>query len=215
MVWKDVEGVLSKDMATVGEYLHTCKLKLSTTKTVLTAFHLNNKEAKFELKVKWNNETQPLCSELKYFAVKLDRSLTYCRHLKSLHKILTSREAKYIIDIKARFPCCVWLSAPFSFLLLRWKTADTVFVVLNFNFPGQEVFTYGVRLPCLFVSPLPLLVSFHQHAQLLGRWRMHTFWRRWLAGQKCRYWREGVPGWIPVGRHSWSVVTCSVRRCRW
>ena len=29
--WQVVEGVLSKDMATVGEYLQTWKLKLSTT----------------------------------------------------------------------------------------------------------------------------------------------------------------------------------------
>ena len=55
--WKAVEGVLMKDMATAGEYLQAWKLKLSTTKTVWAAFHLNNKEAKRELKVKYNNET--------------------------------------------------------------------------------------------------------------------------------------------------------------
>jgi len=60
--WQAVEGVLNKDMATVGEYLQTCKLKLSTTKTVSAAFHLNNKEAKRELKVNFNNETLPFCS---------------------------------------------------------------------------------------------------------------------------------------------------------
>ena len=32
--WQAVEGVLTKDMATVGEYLQTWKLKLSTTRTV-------------------------------------------------------------------------------------------------------------------------------------------------------------------------------------
>jgi len=41
--WQAVEGVLSKDMATVGESLQTWKLKLSTTKLVLPAFHLNRK----------------------------------------------------------------------------------------------------------------------------------------------------------------------------
>jgi len=45
------------------EYLQTWKIKLSTTKTVSAAFHLNNKEAKRELKVKHNNETLPFCSE--------------------------------------------------------------------------------------------------------------------------------------------------------
>jgi len=53
--WLAVEGVLSKDMATLGEYLQTCKLKLSTTKTVSAVFHLNNKKAKRELKVNFNN----------------------------------------------------------------------------------------------------------------------------------------------------------------
>jgi len=37
-----VEGVLTKDTATVNDYLQTWKLKLSTTKLVSAAFHLNN-----------------------------------------------------------------------------------------------------------------------------------------------------------------------------
>jgi len=57
--WKAVEGVLTKDMATLGEYLQTWKLKLSTIKMVSTAFHLNNKETKRELKVKYNNASRP------------------------------------------------------------------------------------------------------------------------------------------------------------
>jgi len=57
------------------------------------AFHLNNKEAKRELKVNFNNETLPFCSEPKDLGVTLDRSLTYRRHLESLRKKLTSRIA--------------------------------------------------------------------------------------------------------------------------
>jgi len=52
--WLAVEGALSKDMATPGEYLQTWKLKLSTTKTVSAVFHLN-KEAKRELKLQQRN----------------------------------------------------------------------------------------------------------------------------------------------------------------
>jgi len=44
--WQAVEGVLSKDMATVGEYLQTWKLKLSTTKTVSEAFHPTTRKLK-------------------------------------------------------------------------------------------------------------------------------------------------------------------------
>ena len=54
--WQAVEGVLSKDMTTLSEYLQTWKLKFSTTKTMSAAFHLNNKEAKRGLEVKYNNE---------------------------------------------------------------------------------------------------------------------------------------------------------------
>ena len=57
--WQAVEGVLSKDTATVGGYLQTWKVKLSTIETVSAIFHLNNKEAKLELKVNFNNETLP------------------------------------------------------------------------------------------------------------------------------------------------------------
>ena len=49
--WKDLEGSLSQDMSTLSAYLQTWRLKLSHTKTVTAAFHLNNREAKHELKV--------------------------------------------------------------------------------------------------------------------------------------------------------------------
>jgi len=88
-------------MATLGEYLETWKLKLSTTKTVSEVFHLNNKEAKRELKVKFNKET--FCSEPKYLGVTLDRSLTYRRHLESLRKKITSRVA-----LLRRLTGCGW-----------------------------------------------------------------------------------------------------------
>ena len=88
-----MEGALSNDIATLGEYLKTWKLKLSTTKMVSAVVHLNNKEVKRELKVNFNNETLLFCSEPKYLGVTLDRSLTYRRHLESLRKKLTSRIA--------------------------------------------------------------------------------------------------------------------------
>ena len=40
--WKDLKGILSQDMSTLSAYLQTWRLKLSHTKTVTTAFHLNN-----------------------------------------------------------------------------------------------------------------------------------------------------------------------------
>jgi len=46
-------------------------------KNVSAAFHLKNKEAKRELKVNYNNEILPFCSDPKYLGVTLDRSFTY------------------------------------------------------------------------------------------------------------------------------------------
>jgi len=70
--WQAVEGVLSKDMATIGEDLQTWKIKISTRKTVSAVFHLNNKEAKqrltfskHELKVNYNNKISPFCPKPK------------------------------------------------------------------------------------------------------------------------------------------------------
>jgi len=62
-------------MATLCEYLQTWKLKLSTTKAVL-AVYLNKKEAKRELKVNYNSEILPFCSEPAYLGLTLDRTLT-------------------------------------------------------------------------------------------------------------------------------------------
>ena len=89
--WKDLEGTLSQDMSTLSAYLQTWRLKLSHTKTVTAAFHLNNREAKRELKVYNNGRLLPFCPTPTYLGVKLDRSLTFCHHLVALRKKLSSR----------------------------------------------------------------------------------------------------------------------------
>ena len=60
--WKDLEGTSNQDMSTLSAYLQTWKLQLSHTKTVTAAFHLNNQEAKHELKVYNNGRLLPLLS---------------------------------------------------------------------------------------------------------------------------------------------------------
>ena len=72
--WKDLEGSLSQDMSTLLSYLQTWRLKLSHTKTVTAAFHLNKREAKRELKVYNNGRLLLFCSNPTYLGVKLDRS---------------------------------------------------------------------------------------------------------------------------------------------
>ena len=88
---KDLEVTLSQDMSTLSAYLQTWTLKLSHTKTVTAAFHLNNREAKRELKVYNNSGLLPFCPTPTYLGVKLDRLLTFRHHLVALHKKLSSR----------------------------------------------------------------------------------------------------------------------------
>ena len=91
--WKDLEGVLSQDMTTISTYLQTWRLQLCHTKTVTTAFHLNNRDAKRELNVYNNGKRLPFCSVPTYLGVELDRSLTFRHHLEALRKKLTTRVA--------------------------------------------------------------------------------------------------------------------------
>ena len=78
-------------MSTLSAYLQTWRLKLSHTKTVTAAFHLNNRESKRELKIYNNDRLLPFCPTPTYFGVKLDRSLTFRHHLVALRKKLSSR----------------------------------------------------------------------------------------------------------------------------
>ena len=78
--WKELEGTLSQDMSTLSAYLHTWRLNLSHIKTVTAAFHLNNREAKREIKVYNNGRLLPFCLTSTYLGVKLDRSLMFCHH---------------------------------------------------------------------------------------------------------------------------------------
>ena len=84
--WKDLEGTLSQDMSTLSASLQTWRLKFSHTKMVMAAFHLNNREAKRELKVYNNDILLPFCPTPTYLEVKLDRLLTFRHQLVELPK---------------------------------------------------------------------------------------------------------------------------------
>ena len=91
--WKAVEVTLSQDMTTLSAYLQTWRLKLSNTKTVTTAFHRNNREAKRELNVYNNGNLLPPSPIPTCLGVKLDRLFTFRHHLEALRKKLSTRIA--------------------------------------------------------------------------------------------------------------------------
>ena len=57
--WPSLEKTLNQDMATLSSYLQNWRLKLSKSKTVSTAFHLNNREAKRELNIIGDENSLP------------------------------------------------------------------------------------------------------------------------------------------------------------
>ena len=83
--WKDLERTLSQDMSTMLAYLQTWRLKLSHTKTVTAAFHLNNREAKLQQWWTFTILSNPYLSW-----GKTNRSLTFRHHLVALRKKLSS-----------------------------------------------------------------------------------------------------------------------------
>ena len=91
--WKAVEDTLRQDMTTLSAYFQTWRLKLNNTKTVTTAFHLNNREAKRKLNVYNNGNLSLPCPVPTYLGVKLDRSLTFRHHLEASRKKLSTRVA--------------------------------------------------------------------------------------------------------------------------
>ena len=91
--WKAVEFTLSQDMTTLSAYLQTWRLKLSNTKTVTAAFHLNNRETKRELYVYNNGNLLPPCPVPTYLGTKQDKLLTFRHHLEALRKKLSTRVA--------------------------------------------------------------------------------------------------------------------------
>ena len=64
---------------------------LSHTKTVAAAFHLNNEEAKREVKVYNNNRLLAFCPTPSYLGIKLDKMLMFRHHLVALSKKLSLR----------------------------------------------------------------------------------------------------------------------------
>ena len=69
---KVLERTLSDDMTRLSAYLQIWRLKLSHAKTAMAAFHLHNREAKRELKVKSNGKILRFCLVPTYLGVKLD-----------------------------------------------------------------------------------------------------------------------------------------------
>ncbi|KAL4153873.1 hypothetical protein QTP88_001706 [Uroleucon formosanum] len=86
----DIE-TLNKDLDTLQNYFKNWHLNLNANKTTAVAFHLNNREANRELKLKIGgvniaNEECP-----RYLGIKLDRALTFRQQLETTKNKIKSR----------------------------------------------------------------------------------------------------------------------------
>ena len=98
--------------------------KLSHTKTVTAAFHLNNRKAKRELEVYNNDRLSPFCLTPSYLGVKLDRLLTFCHHQVALHKKETIL-VRHTVEVACRLDMgCWWQNTTHSCLISSLLTPE-------------------------------------------------------------------------------------------
>ncbi len=90
-VWSKLENTLRADMTQLATYFRSWQLKLSKAKTTVTAFHLNTKEAKHQLTINLDGTPLSYSTTPTYLGVKLDRQLTYIKHLKALCAKVSAR----------------------------------------------------------------------------------------------------------------------------
>ena len=91
--WKELETVLSHDTTALKQFFDRWYLRMNTTKTISTTFHLNNHEAEKTLKIQAGNKTLPTDKNPKYLGVTLDRCLTYKKHLEDSAKKIATRNS--------------------------------------------------------------------------------------------------------------------------
>jgi len=87
----ELERILSHDMDIIRTYFTNWRLKLNTTKTVSSVFHLANRRADYELKISTHGEKLPFEKSPKYLGITLDRTLTYKDHLTDVSSKVTKR----------------------------------------------------------------------------------------------------------------------------
>ena len=79
-----IEANLSADLALLQRHFRNLSLKLSTTMTVSSYFHLVNRLASTELCVQVDGVKMPSEKNPKYLGITLDRTLTFKTHIEAV-----------------------------------------------------------------------------------------------------------------------------------
>ena len=85
----EIERVLSQDMGILSTYFTDWRLKLNTTKTVSSVFHLANHRAGYKINIQISSERLPFARTPKYLGVTLDCTLSYKQHLADVSSKVT------------------------------------------------------------------------------------------------------------------------------
>ncbi|KAG4065990.1 hypothetical protein HA402_001237 [Bradysia odoriphaga] len=76
----ECERTLNKDLLILQKYFNKWGLKPNPKKTESTSFHLNNKQANYQLNLRFCNQNVKHTCHPKYLGITLDRSLTHRKH---------------------------------------------------------------------------------------------------------------------------------------
>ena len=183
--WQAIEGALSH--VTVAVYLQTWWLKLNWSKLVLAAFHLNNREAGRKFNISLDGKCLSFTQIPAHLGVKLDKSLTYRRHLDSLrgweaNAAVLQTAALALVYFTAKYCAPVWCRSVHTHII-DMAINDTLRVVTG----------------CLCPTPLDNLPIFAgiQPAELLQRQAMLSLSYRALVPGHLLYHKLADPAKQP------------------
>ncbi|VEN43210.1 unnamed protein product [Callosobruchus maculatus] len=154
-------SILSEDLSVMGRYFADWRLIPNMMKTEVLCFHLNNKQARIEPQVYFNDNLVRYNPHPKYLGITMDRTLSFRKHLENTAAKLSTRNniihklcgttwganattlrisALSLVYSTAEYCAPVWLNSPHA-KMIDTKLNETMRIISG----------------CLKTTPLPWL----------------------------------------------------------